>query len=87
MPAGAQPRGQLVVGAAIFTDSLSPAAGGYNTLSRVSQTWDPLVARDHNDDLVPALAERRETISPTHWRFHLRATSAGVTARPSPPRM
>jgi peptide/nickel transport system substrate-binding protein len=72
-PAAAQQRGQqLVVGAAIFTDSIAPAAGGYNTLSLVYQTWDPLVARDHNDDLVPALAERWETLSPTHWRFHLR---------------
>ncbi len=71
-PAAAQPQRQLVVGAAIFTDSISPAAGGYNTLSLVYQTWDPLVARDHNDDLVPALAERWETLSPTHWRFHLR---------------
>ncbi|WP_270937062.1 ABC transporter substrate-binding protein [Falsiroseomonas oryzae] len=72
MPAAAQQRGQLVVGAAIFTDSIAPAAGGYNTLSLVYQTWDPLVARDHNDDIVPALAERWETLSPTHWRFHLR---------------
>ena len=36
----------LVVGAAVFTDSLSPAAGGYITLSLVYQTWEPLVARD-----------------------------------------
>ena len=43
-PVEAQQRGQLVVGAAIFTDSISPAAGGYNTLSLVYQTWDPLVA-------------------------------------------
>lgn len=71
-PASAQQRGPLVVGAAIFTDSISPAAAGYNTLSLVYQTWDPLVARDHNDDIVPALAERWETLSPTHWRFHLR---------------
>lgn len=62
----------LVVGAAVFTDSLSPAAGGYITLSLVYQTWEPLVARDPDDKLVPALAERWEALSPTHWRFHLR---------------
>ncbi|BBK34576.1 peptide/nickel transport system substrate-binding protein [Stella humosa] len=62
----------LVVGAAVFTDSISPAAGGYITLSLVFQTWEPLVARDADDKLVPALAERWETLSPTHWRFHLR---------------
>ena len=62
----------LVVGAAVFTDSISPAAGGYITLSLVFQTWEPLVARDAGDKLVPALAERWETLSPTHWRFHLR---------------
>ncbi len=62
----------LVVGAAVFTDSISPAAGGYITLSLVYQTWEPLVARDAEDKLVPALAQRWETLSPTHWRFHLR---------------
>lgn len=62
----------LVVGAAVFTDSLSPAAGGYITLSLVYQTWEPLVARDADDKLVPSLAERWEALSPTHWRFHLR---------------
>jgi peptide/nickel transport system substrate-binding protein len=70
--ARAQSRDMLVVGAAVFTDSISPAAGGYNTLSLVYQTWDPLVARDHDDKLVPALAERWESLTPTHWRFHLR---------------
>ncbi len=62
----------LVVGASLFTDSISPAAGAYITLSLVYQTWEPLVARDGEDKLVPALAERWETLSPTHWRFHLR---------------
>ncbi len=71
-PAAAQQRGQLVVGASIFTDSISPAAGGYNTLSLVYQTWEPLVARDSEDNLIPSLAERWENLGPTHWRFHLR---------------
>jgi peptide/nickel transport system substrate-binding protein len=66
----------LVVGAAVFTDSISPAAGGYITLSLVFQTWEPLVARDAEDSLVPSLAEKWEAISPTQWRFHLRK---GVT--------
>lgn len=62
----------LVVGASLFTDSIAPTAGAYITLSLVYQTWEPLVARDGEDKLVPALAERWETLSPTHWRFHLR---------------
>ncbi len=62
----------LVIGVAVFSDSISPAASGYLTLSLVYQTWEPLVARDTEDKLVPALAEKWEMISPTHWRFHLR---------------
>ena len=70
-PARAQ-KDTLVVGVALFTDSISPAAGAYITLSLVYQTWEPLVARDSDDKLIPALAERWENIGPTHWRFHLR---------------
>ncbi|MDB5488578.1 MAG: transporter substrate-binding protein [Reyranella sp.] len=62
----------LVVGASLFTDSLSPTGGAYITLSLCYQTWEPLVARDSDDKLIPALAERWESLSPTHWRFHLR---------------
>ncbi|CAN5786827.1 ABC transporter substrate-binding protein [soil metagenome] len=62
----------LVVGASLFTDSIAPTGGAYITLSLCYQTWDPLVARDGEDKLVPALAERWEALSPTHWRFHLR---------------
>ena len=66
------PKDTLVIGAAVFSDSISPAAGGYLTLSFVYQTWEPLVARDGDDKLVPALAERWEAVEPTKWRFHLR---------------
>ena len=62
----------LVVGASLFTDSIAPTGGAYITLSLCYQTWEPLVARDGEDKLVPALAERWEALSPTHWRFHLR---------------
>ncbi|MGE0421678.1 MAG: ABC transporter substrate-binding protein [Reyranellaceae bacterium] len=62
----------LVVGASLFTDSIAPTGGAYITLSLCYQTWEPLVARDHDDKLVPVLAERWEAISPTQWRFHLR---------------
>jgi peptide/nickel transport system substrate-binding protein len=62
----------LVVGASLFTDSIAPTGGAYITLSLCYQTWEPLVARDHDDKLVPMLAERWEALSPTHWRFHLR---------------
>lgn len=70
-PALAQ-KDTLVVGVANFTDSISPAGGAYFTLSLSYQTWEPLVARDPDDKLEPALAERWEAITPTHWRFHLR---------------
>lgn len=62
----------LVVGASLFTDSISPTGGAYITLSLCYQTWEPLVARDSDDALVPALAEKWEAIGPTQWRFHLR---------------
>jgi peptide/nickel transport system substrate-binding protein len=62
----------LVVGASLFTDSIAPTGGAYITLSLCYQTWEPLVARDSDDKLVPALAEKWESISPTHWRFFLR---------------
>jgi peptide/nickel transport system substrate-binding protein len=62
----------LVVGASLFTDSIAPSAGAYISLSLSSQTWEPLVARDDEDKLIPSLAERWEALSPTHWRFHLR---------------
>ena len=48
----------LVVGASLFTDSIAPTGGAYITLSLCYQTWEPLVARDHDDKLVPMLAER-----------------------------
>ena len=70
-PALAQ-KDTLVVGVANFTDSISPAGGAYFTLSLAYQTWEPLVARDPDDKLEPALAERWEAITPMHWRFHLR---------------
>ncbi len=70
--AQAQPRGTLTVGAAVFTDNISPAAAGYNTLSLSYQVWEPLVARDASDALVPALATSWEVVSPTRWRFRLR---------------
>lgn len=62
----------LVVGASLFTDSIAPTTGAYITLSLCYQTWEPLVTRDHDDKIVPLLAERWEALSPTHWRFFLR---------------
>ena len=64
-PALAQ-KDTLIVGVANFTDSISPAGGAYFTLSLAYQTWEPLVARDADDKLEPALAERWESIGPTH---------------------
>ncbi|WP_421998579.1 ABC transporter substrate-binding protein [Reyranella sp.] len=69
---GAHAKDSLVVGASLFTDSIAPTGGAYITLSLCYQTWDPLIARDSDDKLIPALAEKWEAISPTQWRFHLR---------------
>jgi len=71
-PAQAKDKDMLVVGASLFTDSISPTGGAYITLSLCYQTWEPLVARDSDDKIVPMLAEKWEALSPTHWRFHLR---------------
>jgi len=54
----------LVVGASLFTDSIAPTGGAYITLSLCYQTWEPLVARDSDDKLVPALAEKWEVDQP-----------------------
>ncbi|MGE0715198.1 MAG: ABC transporter substrate-binding protein [Alphaproteobacteria bacterium] len=70
IPAAAQKT--LNVGVSIFTGTLSPAGGGYTTLSLVLLTSDGLVQRQADDTLKPGLAERWETVSPTEWRFHLR---------------
>ena len=41
-------------------------------LSFLSNIYEPLVRRDRNLNLEPALAQRWEQVSPTVWRFHLR---------------
>jgi peptide/nickel transport system substrate-binding protein len=62
----------LIVGASVFPDSLRSGASSYASLSLLTQTSDPLLARDNNGDLHPALAMSWETIDPTTVRFHLR---------------
>ncbi|MEM9028373.1 MAG: ABC transporter substrate-binding protein [Pseudomonadota bacterium] len=46
------------------------------TLGTLTNVYEGLVARDADLKIRPALAERWERLSPTHWRFHLRK---GVT--------
>ncbi|MBV9250586.1 MAG: ABC transporter substrate-binding protein, partial [Acetobacteraceae bacterium] len=41
-------------------------------LSFLSNIYEPLVRRDRNLNLEPALAQSWEQVSPTVWRFHLR---------------
>lgn len=62
----------LNVGVAVFTDTLSPGGGGFNNLSLVFLTTDPLIRRNADDTLGPGLAQRWEKLEPTRWRFHLR---------------
>lgn len=42
------------------------------TLSMLANVYEGLVRRNAQLELEPALAERWEILSPTHWRFHLR---------------
>ncbi len=62
----------LTVGAAVFPDSLRSGISSYASLSLLTQTSDPLLARDNKGDLHPALATSWELTDPTNMRFHLR---------------
>jgi peptide/nickel transport system substrate-binding protein len=62
----------LVVGAAVFPDSLRSGTGSYASLSLLLQTNDALLARDNKGALFPSLAESWEQVDPTTTRFHLR---------------
>ena len=42
------------------------------TLATLANVYEGLVRRNAQLQLEPALAERWEILSPTHWRFHLR---------------
>ena len=68
-----QDKDTLVVGASLFTNSIAPTGGAYITLSLCYQTWEPLVARDEEDKLVPALAER--------WEASVRRIGASICER------
>jgi peptide/nickel transport system substrate-binding protein len=42
------------------------------TIAHHAHVYEGLVTRDKDLKIVPALAESWETLTPTHWRFHLR---------------
>ncbi len=42
------------------------------TIAHLGHVYEGLVARDKDLKIVPSLAESWETLTPTHWRFHLR---------------
>jgi peptide/nickel transport system substrate-binding protein len=42
------------------------------TIAHHAHVYEGLVARDKELKIAPALAESWETLTPTHWRFHLR---------------
>ncbi|WP_426955343.1 ABC transporter substrate-binding protein [Muricoccus radiodurans] len=52
---------------------LDPHANNHGVTNTMkSNIYEPLVRREPDGSLAPALAERWETPSPTTWRFHLR---------------
>jgi peptide/nickel transport system substrate-binding protein len=52
---------------------LDPHANNHGVTNAMkSNVYEPLVRREPNGSLSPALAERWEMTSPTTWRFHLR---------------
>jgi peptide/nickel transport system substrate-binding protein len=52
---------------------LDPHANNHGVTNAMkSNMYEPLVRREPDGSLAPALAERWETVSPTLWRFHLR---------------
>lgn len=52
---------------------LDPHANNHGVTNAMkSNIYEPLVRREPDGSLAPALAERWETPSPTVWRFHLR---------------
>jgi len=62
----------LTVGAAVFPDSLRSGTSSFASLSLMTQTNDPLVARDNKGELHPALAASWELVDPTTLRLRLR---------------
>jgi peptide/nickel transport system substrate-binding protein len=62
----------LTVGASVFPDSLRPGTSSFQAESLLSQTHEPLFARDNADNLNPALAETWQQIDDTTMRFSLR---------------
>lgn len=62
----------LTVGIAAFPDNLSTSLPSFASRNLLAQMYDELVVRVDDSSLQPALAERWESLSPTHWRFHLR---------------
>jgi peptide/nickel transport system substrate-binding protein len=52
---------------------LDPHANNHGVTNAMkSNIYEPLVARQPDGSLLPALATRWEQVSPTTWRFHLR---------------
>ena len=62
----------LVIGAAVFPDSLQPGTSTFAAESLLKQTNEPLFARDNAGDLVPALATEAHQIDETTARLTIR---------------
>ncbi len=63
---------ELVVGAAVFPDSLMPGIPSFASESLLKQINEPLFTRDNAGELVPALATKAEQVDDTTTRFTMR---------------
>ena len=75
-PALAQPAPRVFrVAAAHDLATLDPHQPDTQGLGLLSNIYESLVRRGPELDLQPGLAERWDRVSPTRWRFHLRAAA------------
>ena len=70
LPAGAAPFRWAAAGDHITADPHAQDAQLNNSINL--HVYEPLVMRGKRLEILPALAERWEQVSPTEWRFHLR---------------
>src|SRR5262249_13146385 len=72
-PAAAAPTGEVKIGLAAEPNTFDPhLTVGRNTQIFIANVYDGLTARDGQGNLVPALTESCNRLTPTTWQFSLR---------------